>query len=379
MGSPDPTKGTNLGKGTGIRQRIGLEKGIGLRNGTGLTQGTDVRTAIGLGKAVGERTGNGLRRGIDLRRALGLKGSASFSQQPFPMQGSNLWRWRPRVLAKRILIVLAVLLTILLAGSYVVRSQPASLLAFLSPQGEAVFEGEGVFEKPVGSPSVFNSSVFFPSPAPSPSPLPSPMTALPSPDFVIPPPSRKPLPQVPSTACDFLRPRPPLGVEILINLSKQRLTVVRYKKVILDSPISSGRTSHPSTSGNFEVTQKDLHHYSTLYGYRVGGRYRPAAMKYFVRYNGAEGLHAGALPGYPASHGCIRLPQNKAAAVFRTVGVGTPVVVIGAAPRASKSRQRGPAQTAAMRAANESQSVAPPVPQRKRGWRWPSLATERNR
>jgi hypothetical protein len=236
-------------------------------------------------------------------------------------------------------ILIGSILMSLLVGSYAVQSQPASLLAFISPQGEPEEEPADKLDL-----SSLNSAVFGPRPAPS--PLPSPITALPNPDLSVPPSlNQKPLPQIPSTAADFLRPRPPLGVEVVIHLGKQRLTVARYKKVILESPISSGRATHPSTSGNFEVTQKDLHHYSNLYGYRVHGRYRPASMKYFVRYNGAEGLHAGALPGYPASHGCIRLPTNKAAAVFKTVGIGTPVLVTRGSHR-SVNGQKKRARTA---------------------------------
>ncbi|PWU10485.1 MAG: hypothetical protein C5B47_02065, partial [Verrucomicrobia bacterium] len=94
---------------------------------------------------------------------------------------------------------------------------------------------------------------------------------------------------------------------------------------------------------------------------RVGGRYRPALMKYFVRYNGAEGVHAGALPGYPASHGCIRLPIHKAAAVFKTVGVGTPVVVTDGVRRGFKGGQRKPSAIARARtAAKRSHSITAP-------------------
>ena len=64
-----------------------------------------------------------------------------------------------------------------------------------------------------------------------------------------------------------------------------------------------------------------------------GGRFVPAPMRYFVRFNNAAGMHAGYLPGYPASHGCVRLPEEKAIAIFNAVDVGTPVTVFGRTPR----------------------------------------------
>jgi hypothetical protein len=69
-----------------------------------------------------------------------------------------------------------------------------------------------------------------------------------------------------------------------------------------------------------------------------GCRFVQAPMPYFMRFNGAEGMHAGYLPGYPASHGCVRLPKEKAIAFFEAVEVGTPVTVFGRTP----SRRQAP-------------------------------------
>src|SRR5207248_1297302 len=55
--------------------------------------------------------------------------------------------------------------------------------------------------------------------------------------------------------------------------------------------------------------------------------------------NGADGMHAGYLPGYPASHGCVRMPEQLAIAFFNSVGVGTPVTVFGRTPTGSYTRQ----------------------------------------
>ncbi len=63
-----------------------------------------------------------------------------------------------------------------------------------------------------------------------------------------------------------------------------------------------------------------------------GGKFIPAPMHYFMRFNGADGMHAGYLPGYPASHGCVRMPQEYAIAFFNSVSAGTPVTVFGRTP-----------------------------------------------
>ena len=61
-----------------------------------------------------------------------------------------------------------------------------------------------------------------------------------------------------------------------------------------------------------------------------GTRYVGAPMKWFMRLtNGGVGMHVGILPGYPASHGCIRLPSNIAPLIYAKVKTGTPVVVEG--------------------------------------------------
>jgi hypothetical protein len=69
----------------------------------------------------------------------------------------------------------------------------------------------------------------------------------------------------------------------------------------------------------------------------AGGKFIPAPMRYFMRFEGANGMHAGYLPGYPASHGCVRLPEQNAIAFFNSVEVGTPVTVFGTTPRSGYS------------------------------------------
>jgi len=142
------------------------------------------------------------------------------------------------------------------------------------------------------------------------------------------------------------------ATSIEIDLQDQTAYLIRNGRAVLSTPISSGRYGHLTETGSFKVVEKERNHFSTLYG-RIedargntvvadadsdmplarGERFVPAPMRYFVRFNNATGMHAGYLPGYPASHGCVRLPEEKAIAIFNSVEVGTPVTVFGRTPR----------------------------------------------
>jgi lipoprotein-anchoring transpeptidase ErfK/SrfK len=146
-----------------------------------------------------------------------------------------------------------------------------------------------------------------------------------------------------------------------INLQRQTAYLVRGNRVVLASPISSGRSGHLTETGSFKIIEKELNHYSSLYGKIVdasgrtvvsdadadmkvprGGRFIPAPMRYFMRFHAATGMHAGYLPGYPASHGCVRMPEQYAIQFFRAVEVGTPVRVVGRTPRTRYYFEYGP-------------------------------------
>ena len=123
----------------------------------------------------------------------------------------------------------------------------------------------------------------------------------------------------------------PFRVEI--DLQMQTAYLIRGRRVVLESPISSGRYGHLTETGSFKILEKERNHYSSIYGKIVdasgntivadadidmkvprGGRFIPAPMHYFMRFNEADGMHAGYLPGYPASHGCVRMPDQLAIA-----------------------------------------------------------------
>jgi len=143
-----------------------------------------------------------------------------------------------------------------------------------------------------------------------------------------------------------------------IDLREQRAYLLRFGRMILESPISSGRSNYETPTGRFQVIEKERDHRSNLYGKIVdsqgrtivanadvdmplpeGGRFVNAPMPYFIRFEGGIGMHAGYLPGYAASHGCVRLPETQAIEFFQAVEVGTPVTVFDEAP-APKIAQR---------------------------------------
>ena len=161
--------------------------------------------------------------------------------------------------------------------------------------------------------------------------------------------------------------KPATAIEI--DLRDQTAYLIRNGRAVLSTPVSTGRYGHLTETGSFKVIEKERNHFSTLYG-RIedargntivadadsdmavprGGRFVPAPMRYFIRFNNATGMHAGYLPGYPASHGCVRLPERNAIAIFNAVEIGTPVTVFGRTPRRgemSEARLRQPRRTLA--------------------------------
>jgi lipoprotein-anchoring transpeptidase ErfK/SrfK len=138
------------------------------------------------------------------------------------------------------------------------------------------------------------------------------------------------------------------GTRVLINLSEQRAYLIEGGKISLISPIASGRPGWPTPTGHFSVIAKDVDHRSQSFGSILDGsgriatsnatpstyvppgfRYRPAPMPYYMEFSQAIGMHAGFLPGYPASHGCVRMPRDLAARFFERVRMRTPVTVSG--------------------------------------------------
>ncbi|MFC4821784.1 L,D-transpeptidase [Dokdonella ginsengisoli] len=111
---------------------------------------------------------------------------------------------------------------------------------------------------------------------------------------------------------------------VVVSLDEQRLYVYRNGVAIGYSTISSGRRGHETPSGVFTILQKDRDHRSN--------RYDDAPMPYMERltWDGVA-MHGGTLPGYPASHGCVRLPHDFAERLFAITRRGDTVVVASGA------------------------------------------------
>lgn len=113
----------------------------------------------------------------------------------------------------------------------------------------------------------------------------------------------------------------PVGpMVMLVSLDEQRIYVYRNGVSIGESHISSGRSGHETPTGVYTILQKERVHHSNLYD--------NAPMPFMQRltWDGLA-LHAGVLPGHPASHGCIRLPEVFAEALFEVSPRGAVVVV----------------------------------------------------
>jgi lipoprotein-anchoring transpeptidase ErfK/SrfK len=140
----------------------------------------------------------------------------------------------------------------------------------------------------------------------------------------------------------------PDNAHVRVSLSKQRAYLMMGDEVVVDSPISSGKRARPTPQGSFRVQEKDKDHRSNIYGdfkdaygrtvragvsSRIdaapsGTHFVGAPMTWFMRLTGdGVGMHVGILPGYPASHGCIRMPSDGAKLFYDHVKVGTPVTV----------------------------------------------------
>lgn len=148
---------------------------------------------------------------------------------------------------------------------------------------------------------------------------------------------------------------------VVINLTEQTAYLLENGRVAFVSPIASGKEGWATPTGSFRIISKDLNHRSGNFGLvtdsygRIvnsnatpasyvppGCHYIPAPMPYFMEFRKFVGLHAGYLPGYPASHGCVRMPRDLAAEFFARVKIGTPVKVIGSARNVTRVRRAIP-------------------------------------
>jgi len=134
---------------------------------------------------------------------------------------------------------------------------------------------------------------------------------------------------------------------VKISLGEQRAYFYKGGVLVGVSQLSTGREGLNTPLGQFKIIQKDKDHVSSLSGDYVDGagnvvvpnvevkkdpqppgtHFKGTPMPYFMRIVSGTGMHAGYLPGYPASHGCIRMPEFMAENFFKSVSVGTPVTI----------------------------------------------------
>jgi hypothetical protein len=139
----------------------------------------------------------------------------------------------------------------------------------------------------------------------------------------------------------------PGAPHVIIKMAEQRAYFYKGETLVGVSMISTGREGYNTPTGHFHIIQKDKDHASSEYGdyddaqgnivmkeidrkkdpMPPGAHFDGAKMPFFMRIVGGTGMHEGFLPGYPASHGCIRMPGFMAEAFFRSVELGTPVEI----------------------------------------------------
>jgi ankyrin repeat protein len=111
----------------------------------------------------------------------------------------------------------------------------------------------------------------------------------------------------------------PDRLRLEISLALQRVALFKDGVPIYRTQCSTGRPGYSTKRGEFVITNKERNHRSTIYH---------VDMPYFMRLSCLDfGMHAGYVPNHPASHGCIRLPEDAARKFFSEIPVGTVVTV----------------------------------------------------
>ncbi len=133
-----------------------------------------------------------------------------------------------------------------------------------------------------------------------------------------------------------------------INLTTQRAQLLHNGEVAMDYPVATGKSSHPTPPGEYQILEKIKDKRSNLYGkildangnvvkgdadskdpIPAGGKFLGASMPYWMRFTWTGiGHHVGRVPRYPASHGCIRGKRGTMPEIYSRVKVGTPVSII---------------------------------------------------
>ena len=139
----------------------------------------------------------------------------------------------------------------------------------------------------------------------------------------------------------------PGSPKIVVHISEQKAYFYKGKRVVGESPVSTGKPGFSTPPGHYRVVSKDRNHVSSEFGDYVddsgnvvksnidahkdsqppGTHFDGARMPYCMHFNGGYAMHEGYVPRYAASHGCIRLPKGMAEHFFDASREGTPVIV----------------------------------------------------
>ena len=166
------------------------------------------------------------------------------------------------------------------------RPKPPAVAAAPAPVASVLAEAPQVPAEPAA-----------PAPAPAPPPAPPPL------------PEPEPEPVLPESR-----------VKVVVSLPQQKIWVFRDGALWDTSPVSTGKRGHETPAGTFRILQKKVDHYSNIYD--------NAPMPYMQRLTwGGVALHAGYVPGYPASHGCIRFPRSFAKKLYGITNFATTVTI----------------------------------------------------
>jgi hypothetical protein len=106
----------------------------------------------------------------------------------------------------------------------------------------------------------------------------------------------------------------------VVSIGDQRISIYNGEGLVTRAPVSTGMRGHPTPTGVFSIVQKKRWHRSNIYS----GAPMPFMQR--ITWSGIA-MHAGALPGYPASHGCIRLPGEFASRLFGMTEMGQRVII----------------------------------------------------
>jgi len=183
--------------------------------------------------------------------------------------------------------------------------------------------------------------------------------SVPAPAAAVQPlPEPEPDPEPELTPLDQTRAALESGVLIVISKPTQEMFVFRDGHAWGSTPVSTGKKGHATPSGVFPILQKRVHHRSNLYS--------NAPMPFMQRltWDGIA-LHAGHLPGYPASHGCIRMPRDFAKKLFAITDFESTRVLVSDDPISTDVQARIAAGDRAIRGTPALARAEAPVPARR--------------